>query len=84
MLLVRLSEDLLVLQQFLNLGEQGLLLVVVVRLHEFVPRQTIANKVGLVRISYVGGLVVDGIVAAENSVVEQRHVCRTGGEEICL
>ena len=58
-LLVRLLEDSLVLEKFLDLGEQGLLLVIVVRLDEFEPCQAIAYEVRLFRLGNVRGLEED-------------------------
>jgi len=48
MLLVGLHKDGLVAQHLLDLGEQGGLLVVVVRLDKLVPGEGVADKVGFV------------------------------------
>lgn len=69
MLLVRLGPDGLVIQHPLDLGEQRRLLVIVVRLHKLVPRQRVADEIGLIDIFDVGRLLVDGVVAAEYRVV---------------
>jgi len=69
MLLVRFLEYRLVLQQLFDLGEQRSFLVVVVRLDELVPGQAVADEVGLVLVGNDRGLLVDGVVAAEDGIV---------------
>lgn len=64
MFLVCLVEDGLVAQKFLDLGKEHLLLVVVVRLDELVPRQSIADKVLLVVFLHMWCLMINGIVAS--------------------
>ena len=70
MLLMSFLKDSLVLQQVLDLGEQRLLFVVMMRLDESVPGQAVADKVGLVLVGNMGSLLVDGVVAAEDRVVQ--------------
>lgn len=84
MLLVRLLEDGLVLEKLLDLGEQGLLLVIVVRLDELKPSQRVADEVGLVRILDVWCLQVDAVVTSEDGIVQQRHMRCASTEEVCL
>jgi hypothetical protein len=69
MLLVCVVKDGLVLQQLLNLGEQRRFLVVMVRFDELEPGKAVADEVGFVLVGNERGLVVDGIVAAEDRVV---------------
>ena len=64
-----LPQDGLVPEQLLNLGEERGFLVVMVRLDKLEPGETVANKVGLVLVQDERGLVVNGIVAAEDRVV---------------
>ena len=68
-LLMCLPQDGLVPEQLLNLGEERGFLVVMVRLDKLEPGETVANKVGLVLVQDERGLVVNGIVAAEDRVV---------------
>lgn len=84
MLLVRLFKDGLVLQQLLHLGEERLLLVIVVGLDEFVPDQSISDKIGLVLVQEVWCLLVDGVVAAEDRVVQERHMGCAGRKDVGL
>ena len=69
MLLVCFLEYRLVFQQLLNLGEQYIFLVVMVRLDKLEPGEAVANKIGLVLVGNERGLVVDRIVTAEDRVV---------------
>lgn len=70
MLLVCLVKYGLVIQQLLDLGEQRLLLIVMVRLDELEPGQGVTDEVGLIGILNVGRLEVDGVVATEDGVVQ--------------
>lgn len=70
MLLVRLGPDRLVVEQLLDLLEEHLLLVVVVRDDKLVPGQAVADEVGLVGVRDVRGLEVDAVVAAQDGVVQ--------------
>jgi len=83
-LLVRVCEDGLVVQQLLDLGEERFLLVIVVRLDKLVPCEGVPHEVGLVVVLHVRCLVVDGVVPSEDGVVKQSHVCRAGREEVGL
>lgn len=58
--------------------------VVVVRLDEFVPCERVAYKCGFVFFFDVGGLEVDGVVAAEDGVVDVGHVRGSGCEDVVL
>lgn len=69
MLLMCVLKDGLVVQKLFDLGEQRRLLVVMVRLDELEPGKAVANKVGLVLFGDERGLVIDGVVAAEDRVV---------------
>ena len=69
MFLVRLLKDGLVVQQLLDLGEERGLLVVVVRFDELEPGETVSDKVGFVLVLDNRGLVVNGVVTAQNRVV---------------
>ena len=84
MLLVRLGKDVLVLEQLLNLSKQRLFFVVMVRLDESIPGETVANKVGLVLVEDNGRLMEDGVVASEDRVVQQCHVRRARGKDVGL
>jgi hypothetical protein len=68
-LLVCFLKYRLVFQQLLNLGEQYIFLVVMVRLDKLEPGEAVANKIGLVLVGYERRLVVDRIVAAKDRVV---------------
>lgn len=84
MLLMRLSPHLLVGELLRHLGKQVLLLVVVVRLDELVPRERVPDKVGLVGLLDVRRLVPDGVVAADDAVVKHAHVARASREHVGL
>ena len=84
MFLVCLLKHRLVLQQLLNLCKQRLFLIVVMRLDKLVPDQRISDEVGLVVVEKVGGLLIDGVVAAEDRVVEEGHVGSTRGKDVGL
>ncbi len=84
MLLVRPGPDVVVVENLLHLGEEHGLLVVVVRLDELVPRQGVADEGGLVLVTDVRGLLIDAVVAAQDGIVEERHVRRTGREDVGL
>lgn len=84
MLLVCLFEDVLVVEKLLDLGEQGLLLVIVVRLDELKPSQGVADKVGLVRVLNVWGLQVNAVVSSEDGIVQQGHMCCASTKEVRL
>src|SRR5690606_17545269 len=58
-----------VFQQLLDLGEQYIFLVVMVRLHKLEPSEAVANKIGPVLVGNERGLVVDRIVTAKDRVV---------------
>lgn len=83
-LLVRLVKDGLVVEELLDLGEQGLLLVIVVRLDELKPGQGVADEVGLVRVLHVWCLQVDAVVSSKDGIVQQGHMCRTCTKEVGL
>lgn len=84
MLFVGLFKDSFVIQEILNLGEQVQLLVIVVRLDEFEPRQGIAHKIGLVGVAYVRRLQINAIEATKDGIVQQRHVARARDENIAF
>jgi hypothetical protein len=69
MLLVCFLEHGLVVQQLLDLGEERGLLVVMVRFDELEPGEAVPDEISLVLVLNDGGLVVDGVVAAEDRVV---------------
>lgn len=69
MLLVCFCKNGLVLQQFLDLGEERGLLIIVVRLDKLDPGKAVTGKVGPVSFGHDPSLVVDGVVAAEDRVV---------------
>lgn len=68
-LLVCFFKYRLVFQQLLDLGEQCIFFVVMVRLDKLEPGETVANEIGLVLVGNERGLVVDGVVTAEDRVV---------------
>ncbi len=61
-----------------------LLLIIVVRLDELVPRQSVAHEIGLVCLLDVRGLLEDRVVASEDRIVEVAHVRCAGGKEVGL
>lgn len=68
-----------------DLREEHGLLVVVVRGDELVPRPRVPDEVGLVgRRGHVRRLLVDRVVAAQDGVVQQRHVRGAGREDVGL
>jgi len=69
MLLVCFHEDGVVFEELLNLCEQRSLLIVVVGFDKFVPSEAVADEVGLVLFGNERGLVVDGVVAAEDRII---------------
>jgi hypothetical protein len=69
MLFVCLLEYRLVIEKFLDLGEQRRLLVVVMGFDELEPGETVADEVGFIPVGNKGSLVVDRIVTAKNGVV---------------
>jgi hypothetical protein len=69
MLLAGFFKYRFVLQQLLDLGEQGSLLVVMVRLNELEPGEAVADEVSLVLIENNRRLVVNGVVTTENRVI---------------
>lgn len=54
------------------------------RLYEFLPRQTIPDKISLVGFRDVWCLVIDRIVPPEDGVVHHSHVARTTREQVML
>lgn len=83
-LLVCVFKDGLVIEKLLDLGEQGLLLVIVVRLDELKPSQGVADEVGLVRVLDMWCLQVDAVVTSKDGVVQKRHMRCTCTEEVRL
>ena len=83
-LLVRVFGNRLVVQELLSLRKETRVFVVGMSLQEFVPCQTIPDKVRLVGFSYVWCLVIDGIVPSEDRVVHHTHVTRTTREHVVL
>jgi hypothetical protein len=84
MFCVRLIPDPFRAQYFLDFGEQLCFLVVVMALHESIPRERVPNKCSFVLLFHVRCLLVDGVVAAQYRVVDMRHVCCARGKDICL
>lgn len=84
MLMMGLVPNWLVTEKLLDLGEEVVLLIIMVRLDELEPSLRISNEVGLVGILYVRSLEVDGIEATNNGIVQKRHVSGACGEEIGL
>ena len=84
MLMVRLGPHVLVVQKLLHLYKQHVLLVVVMRLDKLVPRQTVSHKVPHFRVLDVLGLVEDGVVPADDGVVQEGHVRCARGEQVGL
>lgn len=84
MFLMRLLKDGVVFQKLLRLGEETDILIICMRLQEFVPCQTISNKSGLVGIGNVRCLLIDGIVPAKEGIVNHTHMARTIGEQVVL
>lgn len=84
MLLVCLVPNALRAENLLYLGKQLQLLVVMVALDEAKPRLRVADEFGLVLVRYVRSLLVYRVVAAENRIVDMRHVRCTQREDIGL
>lgn len=84
MLLVSCGPDRIITQQVLDLGEQIILLIVVVRLDEAEPCLRVSNEGGLVGVLNVRGLEVDGVEATDDGVVQKTHVGCTSREEVGL
>lgn len=84
MLLVCLLKDGLVVEKLLDLGEQGVLLIIVVRLDELKPSQGVPDKVGLVRVLDVWSLQVDAVITPEDRIVQQGHMCCACTKEVRL
>jgi hypothetical protein len=74
----------LVTEKFLNLGEEVVLLIIVVRLDKFEPSLRITNEVGFVGVLYMRSLEVDGIEATNDGIMQKRHVSGACGEKIGL
>lgn len=83
-LLVCLFKDGLVFEKLLDLGEQGILLVIVVRLDELKPSQGVADEVRLVRILDMWCLQVNAVVPSKDGVVQKRHMRCTCTKEVRL
>lgn len=84
MLLVSFRPDRLIAQQVLDLGEQIVLLIVVMRLDETEPCLRIPNESGLVLSFNIRCLEVDAVVAANDGIMQQSHVSCAGGENVGL
>lgn len=84
MLLVRLSPHSFIPKQVLHLGEQILLLIVMMGLDKTEPGLRVSDKVGLVGILDMRGLEVDGVEATDDGIVEKSHVSGACRKEIRL
>jgi hypothetical protein len=84
MFMMRLLPDRLFPKQFLDLGEEVVLLIVMVRLHKLEPGLGIADKVSLVRVFNMRSLEVNGIKSSNDGIVQKRHVGGTCGEKVSL
>lgn len=84
MLMMGLVPYWLVTEKLLNLGEEVVLFVIVVRFDELEPSLRISNEIGLVGLLHMRSLEVDGIEATNNGIVQKCHVSCACGEEIGL
>jgi hypothetical protein len=84
MLMVCFLPDRVFTQKLLDLGEEIVLLIIMMRLDKLKPGLRIANKISLVGIFDVGSLEVDGVKASNNGVVQKGHVSGSCGEKIGL
>jgi len=66
---MRLVKHRLVSKSLFDFGKESVLLIVVVRLYELVPGETITNEIGLVVVGDGEGLMEDGIVPAKDRVM---------------
>lgn len=81
---MRLPPNTLIPQHPRHSRKQLLLLIIMMALHKPVPRQRVTQKRRFIRIQHVRRLQVDRVEAAQNSVVDVRHVCCAGGENVGL
>lgn len=84
MLMVCFLPDRVFAKQLLDLGEEVVLLIVVMRFHKLEPGLGITNKVSLVGILDVGSLEVDGVEAPNDGVVQKGHMSGSCGKKIGL
>lgn len=84
MLRVSLLKDFVILQEFTDLGEEVILLVVVVRLDKFVPGERVSDEICLVLLTKAYSLMPDRVVATDNAVVQQGHMGCARGEDVGL
>jgi hypothetical protein len=84
MLMMGLVPNWLVAEKLLDLGEEVVLLIIVVRFDKLEPSLRISNEVSLVGILHMRSLEVDGIEATNDGIMQKRHVSGACGEEIGL
>ena len=84
MFMMRLLPDRFFAEQFLDLGEEVVLLIVVVRLHKLEPGLGITDEISLVGVLNMRSLKVDGIESSNDGIVQKRHVSGTRGEKVGL
>ena len=83
MLLIRLLEYGLVVQQLLGAWVQTIVFIVGMRLQELMLRQTITDEVSFVCVGDVWCLMVDGVEALER-VMDHAHVASASYEHVLL
>lgn len=69
---------------FVEGGEEGRLLIVVMLFHTLVPGEAVAYEIGPVGWANPGCLLVNAVETADEGVVAQGHVRALFGESICL
>lgn len=76
--------DAFLTKNVLHYWEQIFLFVVMVSMHELVPRERVPNEARIVAFSDVWCLEVDRVEATEDRIVYKRHMRRASNEGIVL
>jgi hypothetical protein len=83
-LLVRLLPYLLLAENFFYLGEELDFFIVAMRFHKKVPCVGVADEAGLVLVCHMWSLEKNGVVAAQDCIVDVCHVRGSHGEDVGL
>ena len=84
MFMMGLLPNRLFAKQLLDLWEEVVLLIVMVRLHKLEPGLRITDKVSLVGVLNMRSLEINGVEASNDGIVQKRHVGGTRGEKVGL
>lgn len=84
MFLVGLGQCPFLTHDFLDLGEELRFLIIMVFLDKVEPCKAIPDEIRIIDWLHVGCLKIDGVVSAEDGIVEERHVRCTFGEDVIL